>query len=78
MKNNPKKLWAVFASIRSLKIFLIMRIMVFLLLLGVIQVMGKDSYSQNAKVSLNLNDVTVGQVLNTIESQTDLYFIFNQ
>ncbi len=78
MKNNPKKLWAVFASIRSLKIFLIMRIMVFLLLLGVIQVMGKDSYSQNAKVSLNLNDVTVGQVLNTIESQTDFYFIFNQ
>ena len=78
MKNNPKKLWMVYASIRSLKIFMIMRIMVFLLLLGVIQVMGKDSYSQNARVSMDLNDVTVGQVLNTIESQTDFYFIFNQ
>ena len=78
MKKKPEKIWITYKSIRSLKIFMIMRIMVFLLLLGVIQVMGKDSYSQNTRVSLNLNDVTVGQVLNTIESQSEFYFIYNQ
>ena len=65
-------------SIRSLKIFMIMRIMVFLILLGIVQVLGKDSYSQNTKVSLSLSDVTIGQVLNTIESQSEFYFIYNQ
>ncbi len=78
MKKKSKTLWTCYRSIRSLKIFMIMRIMVFLLVLGVVQVMGKDSYSQNTKVSLNMNDVTIGQVLNTIESQSEFYFIFNQ
>ncbi|HDZ40695.1 MAG TPA: SusC/RagA family TonB-linked outer membrane protein [Bacteroidetes bacterium] len=77
MKKKSKTLWALYKPIPSLKIFMIMRIMVFLLILGVIHVMGKDSYSQNTKVSLNMNDVTVGQVLNTIESQSEFYFIYN-
>ncbi|HHJ10829.1 MAG TPA: SusC/RagA family TonB-linked outer membrane protein, partial [Bacteroidetes bacterium] len=78
MKKKSKTLWAIYEPIRSLKIFMIMRIMVFLLLVGVLQVMGKDSYSQKAKVSLNMSDVTVGEVLNTIESQSEFYFIYNQ
>jgi len=78
MKNKSKTWWTLLVSIRSLKIFMIMRIMVFLILLGIVQVLGKDSYSQNTKVSLSLSDVTIGQVLNTIESQSEFYFIYNQ
>ncbi len=55
-----------------------MRMMAFLLLLSVFQAAARNSYSQNVKVTINMDDVTVGEVLNTIEAQSDYYFIFNQ
>ena len=36
-----------------------------------------NSYSQKTKLSLNLNDVSIEEVINVIESQTEFEFIFN-
>ncbi|MCD6367034.1 MAG: SusC/RagA family TonB-linked outer membrane protein, partial [Bacteroidales bacterium] len=55
-----------------------MRITAFLLLFSVIQVMGENSYSQNTRLSLNLKDVSIENVLDEIENQSEFYFLFNQ
>jgi len=55
-----------------------MRIVVFLLLFSVIQVMGENSYSQNTRLSLNLKNVSIENVLDEIENQSEFYFLFNQ
>ena len=55
-----------------------MRITMFLLLLSVIQVMGENSYSQNTRLSLNLKDVSIENILDKIENQSEFYFLFNQ
>jgi len=55
-----------------------MRISMFLLLFSVIQVMAENSYSQNTRLSLNLKDVSIENVLDEIENQSEFYFLFNQ
>ena len=60
------------------KPFLIMRITAFLLLFSVVQVMAENSYSQNTRLSLNLKDVSIENVLDEIENQSEFYFLFNQ
>lgn len=55
-----------------------MRIIMFLLLFSVIQVMGENSYSQNTRLSLNLKDVSIENVLDEIENQSEFFFLFNQ
>lgn len=55
-----------------------MRNCLFLLFLTVIQVFANDSYSQNTKLSLNLEQVTVQNVLDEIETQSEFYFLFNK
>jgi len=64
-----------------LKVHLILRIMkitIVLLLLGVMNVMANNSYSQSEKVSLDFKNVTVEQVLNEIEKSSEFYFLLNQ
>jgi hypothetical protein len=39
---------------------------------------ANNIYSQSVKISLNLKNVTVEQVLNEIENKSDFYFLFNQ
>jgi len=55
-----------------------MKITVLLLFFGVAQAFGEKSYSQTARISLDLYDVTVEKVLDDIESQSEFYFLFNQ
>ncbi len=59
------------------KTFIIMRLTVFLLLFSAIQVWGGNSYSQIKKLSLNLKDATVLQVLDEIENQSEFYFLYS-
>ena len=49
-----------------------------LMFLTVFQVFANDSYSQETKLTLNLNDATVENVLNTIEGQSEFYFLCNK
>jgi TonB-dependent starch-binding outer membrane protein SusC len=62
---------------KPIKFFKIMRISLFLILAGVMQVFATGTFSQNAKVSLNLKNATVRQVLEEIESQSGFYFIYS-
>ncbi len=59
------------------KTFRIMRLTVFLILISVSQVFGGKSYSQITELSLNLKNVTVQQVLDEIEEQSEFYFLYS-
>src|ERR1035437_54675 len=59
------------------KIFKFMRNTLFLLFIGVFQIYATDSYSQNTKLTLNLNNVTVANVLEEIQNTSEFYFLFN-
>jgi len=78
MKKKWKSTKALYKVFCYPKIFLIMRITAFLLLFSAGQVMGVNSYSQNTRLSLNLKDVTVENVLDEIENQSEFFFLFNQ
>ncbi|MCD6598933.1 MAG: SusC/RagA family TonB-linked outer membrane protein [Bacteroidales bacterium] len=60
-----------------MKIFRIMKISVFLLFIGILQVFADDSYSQTARLTMSLSNATVEQVLDEIEAQSEFYILYN-
>lgn len=76
MKKNPRR-WALYRQACK-KTCIVMRLLVLLLVTGVLQSFALDSYSQKAKLSVNLKDVTVERVLMEIEQQTDYSFVYNK
>lgn len=60
------------------KTWRIMRLSVFFLFVMIAQVWAVDSYSQVTRLSLNLKDTRVIDVLGEIEEKTEFYFLFNQ
>lgn len=75
MKKKTNLLCSVFAGHR--KTFLIMRISLFLILFSAFQVWAGLSYSQSTRLSLNMKNSTVKDVLNQIEEQSEFYFLYN-
>lgn len=75
MKKKTNLLCSVFAGHR--KTFLIMRISLFLILFSALQVWAGLSYSQSTRLSLNMKNSTVKDVLNQIEEQSEFYFLYN-
>jgi TonB-linked SusC/RagA family outer membrane protein len=59
-----------------LKIIRIMRLCLFLILLGTAMAYSADSYSQNAKLRLNLTNATVKEVIKAIEDQSEFIFFY--
>lgn len=47
-------------------------------LVNVVNTFGSKSYAQEVKISLNMQNNTVEQVIDEIERQSEFYFIFNQ
>lgn len=60
------------------KIIMELKIAFLIILLSVTNVFATDSYSQSAKVSIDLKETKLEQVLDEIERQSEFYFIFNQ
>lgn len=54
-----------------------MRITLFILLIGTLQVIAGSGYSQNARLSLDFENTTVREVLGAIEAQSEFYFLYN-
>jgi len=54
-----------------------MKLSIFLFLLTFMQVFAIDSYSQKTKLSLDMNNATVEDVLNKIEDQSEFFFLFS-
>ena len=59
------------------KTFRIMRIVVLLLVLGVANIFAETSYAQKTKVSLEMSNSSVAEVLEEIESKSEFYFLYN-
>jgi TonB-linked SusC/RagA family outer membrane protein len=59
------------------KIILTMKISAFLLFCCLVNIFAAPTYSQSTKISLNLKDVTIEEVLNKIEDESEFYFLYN-
>ena len=60
------------------KFILTMKISTFLLFCCLADIFAAPTYSQATKISLNLKDATIEDVLNKIEDVSEFYFLFNQ
>ena len=58
------------------KSFLFMRLTLFFIFFSSAFAFSANSYSQNTKLSLRLNDVTIRDVLNAIEEQSEFIFFY--
>lgn len=59
------------------KCLFIMRCILLFLLLGTMQITASVTYSQSAKLSLNMENTTVQDVLSMIEQESSFYFTYN-
>src|SRR5450759_3794249 len=60
------------------KLIMELKIAILFIVVGVSNVLATPAYSQVAKVSLDMKNRSLEQVMDEIESQSEFYFIFNQ
>ena len=61
----------------SKKTFRIMKLSIFLLFVTVFNLFGSITYSQNARLNLDMRDVPIKTVLNAIENQSEFFFLYS-
>lgn len=61
----------------SRQVFRIMKLTALFVSLSLFQVWASGSYAQNARLSLNLEDVSVATVLTEIEKQSEFFFLYS-
>src|SRR5665648_1135252 len=76
MKKNNSVGGLLYHSLK--KLLLIMRIAIFLLLVGFLQTQATDIYSQNTKLSISFSNTELVKVLDKIENQSEFYFLYNE
>lgn len=54
-----------------------MKISLFLVLIGTLQMLAENSYSQSARLTLDMKSVTIKDVLSRIEEQSKFYFLYD-
>jgi len=59
------------------KIFRTMKLTLFVVLLSAVQILANSVYSQSTKFTLARENVTIENVLGTIEDQSEFYFLYN-
>ena len=77
MKKNDSSGKLITEKIPVKHFLLIMRTTFILLFVCVFCAMAENSYTQNARVTINKRNTALKEVLNEIESQTDYLFIYN-
>lgn len=60
------------------KLLMKLKIAFIIVLVSVTNILAKSSYSQAIRISLDMENKSLGQVMDDIEKQCELYFIFNQ
>ena len=60
------------------KLIMELKIAILFIVVGVSNVLATPTYSQVAKVSLDMKNRSLEQVMDEIENQSEFYFIFNQ
>lgn len=77
MKKNCLNAGRAFFAIPE-KFLLRMKLTSLFLLVGVIQALALNSYSQSTKLTMELRNVPVVDVLRVIEDQSEFYFVYNK
>ncbi len=75
MKKNVCFFWEAYPGIQ--KLLNVMKLIAFLLLISAISVLATNSYSQTTILNLKMDNSTVKQVLQNIESQSEFYFMYS-
>ncbi len=60
------------------KLLLKMKITTLLLFAGLMNMIASPSYSQATRISLDLKDTSIEQILDKIEQESEFYFLYNQ
>lgn len=60
------------------KKILVMRNTVLILLISALQTLAGNSFSQTAKLNLEMKDATIREVLSKIEEESNFYFLYNE
>ena len=76
MKKKCLSAVSVLGTLWKSKLFRIMKTTVFILLVFVYNSFAISSYSQTTKLNLDFKDVTVKDVLTSIENQSEFYFMY--
>src|SRR5665648_369705 len=61
----------------SKKTFRIMKLTYLLLFMTILNVFGNETYSQYARVSLEMKDAPIQTVLSAIEGQSEFFFLYS-
>ena len=75
---KKKRIWVTENFRTLIKIWKTMRLSLFFVLLFVAQSWAIDSYSQQTRLTMDMSNVKVIDVLNEIENKTEFFFLFNQ
>ncbi len=71
---NPDRASILFRLKKTVRI---MKTSVFLLFVSILSVSAENSYSQNTRLSMEMKEATVEEVLSSIENQSEFYFLYS-
>jgi TonB-linked SusC/RagA family outer membrane protein len=77
MKKRQSFIISGFSMIWKSKLFLIMRLTLLATLFAVFQGFAINTYSQNTKLTMKMENTSIKTILNSIEEQTDFFFLYN-
>lgn len=77
MKKNDCQLISKVSSLWKSKLFRIMRIALFIVVMCIAQTFAVNSYSQSNRLSLSLTNVSTKMVLQQIEEKSQFFFIYD-
>uniref|UniRef100_UPI0032176BD1 TonB-dependent receptor n=1 Tax=uncultured Draconibacterium sp. TaxID=1573823 RepID=UPI0032176BD1 len=63
---------------KTLKLLLVMKLTVFLTLISTLSILASETYSQSKKLSLEMSQATVQDILTEIEEQSEFYFLYSE
>src|ERR1700685_4342011 len=75
MKKRPQ-IWAYSCAPHLTKIALVMKMSFAIILVTCMQA-SATGYSQEVRLTLNMNQVPISKLLKTIESKTDYHFVYS-
>jgi TonB-linked SusC/RagA family outer membrane protein len=76
MKKSKTKCLVFLKRIEEAQFFKIMRVTVFLLLLGMSNLFAGETYSQSTKFSFNMKNITLGQLFEEIQKQSEFNIFY--
>jgi TonB-dependent SusC/RagA subfamily outer membrane receptor len=69
--------WGILSS-NALKILMFMKLTTFFLMISALSVWATETYSQSKKLTIDLKETTVEDVLSKIEAQSEFYFLYSE